>query len=158
MLFLKENMHVFVSHLFLFCCMFLTHTHTATHQAIRCDLGMLTDYCSYQVSFSTTPPASRGQSYLKLFPRHFYIPALTFIFYQQLRAITAVTNSRGDPSVYLACLLYTTMPQQMKISFSSKHRTQRNNNVCRGHPIAQQDFCQSLRAIMVNQYRKLILV
>lgn len=121
-LFLKD-MHVFVFHVFffLFCCMFLTHT--ATHQAIRCDLGMLTDDCSYHVSFSITLPSSQGQSYLKLFPRHFYISLHSFEvdpFQPQLQAnngrsvFLAVVNSHGYLSVYLACLLYTTLPQQMK--------------------------------------------
>lgn len=43
--------------------MFLTHT--ATHQAIRCDLGMLTDDCSYQVSFSMTLPLFTGTKLLE---------------------------------------------------------------------------------------------
>lgn len=126
-LFLKEIC------MFLFL-MFLTHT--AAHQAIRCDLGMLTDYCSYQGSFFRTLPSSQGQSYLKIFPRHFYIQPRSF----EVHLLLAAPNGRRSYNLTRRRVCIFSVPTVHNIAttaenhflFSSKYRTQRDDNVCRG--------------------------
>lgn len=119
-LFLKD-MHDLGSHVFFI--FFLLHV---PHQVIRCDLCMLTDYCSYQVSFSTTLSSSQGeQSYLKLFPRHFSISLHSFEAPILSAEKLTQPQTHRDLSVCLACLLYTALPWLMKTHFlfSSKYWT-----------------------------------
>lgn len=56
-------------------------SHTVWH--LKCDLGMCTDYCSYQISFLWPPLSTWGQSYLKLWGIcRSHATALRFIFYR----------------------------------------------------------------------------
>lgn len=148
-------MHVFVSHLFFFSVACSSHTLQLTRQS-GVTLACLQTTVAIKSHFLRPLPLRGDKATWNSFRG---------ISVFQLWSSSFVSSSERSPRsqthgeirlVYLACLLYTTLPQQMKISFSSKHRTQCNNKTVRtSHSTTR---LLSLRAIMVNQYRKLILV
>lgn len=69
-----------------------------------CCSHTLTDYCSYQVSFSMTLPSPQGQKLLEtLPPRHFYIPLHNFEFHL-LFSVPIVHNISNN--ITIMCVEY----------------------------------------------------
>lgn len=101
------DMHDFRSHLLFLVACSSNVLQLTRHSGVT---GMLTDYRSSQCHFLRLPPPHEEQSYLKTsLLRHFCTSLHPFGAYP---LYLFIFPTQGDPSVYLACLLSTTLPPQ----------------------------------------------
>lgn len=117
---------------YFFRCTFLT-------RRIRCDLCMLTDYCSYQVSFSTTLLSPRGNKATWNSFRgisRFHSTALKLLFYQQ-------TNWRSHKLTKRPVCMFS-VPTVHHIAMTDENplliQLKIPDGVNRWHPIAQRQL------------------
>lgn len=118
------------------CFLFLLHV---PHQAIRCDLCMLTDYCSYPVSFSTTLPSSRGNEATWNSFRGislFRSTALKLLFYQQKNWRSHKLTKRPVYIFSVPTVHHIAMTDENPLLIQLKIL----NSVKKWHPIAQRQL------------------
>ncbi len=129
----KTHMHAFLSHVFGFWCMLLTHTHCyspADHVISACDQSALA--INSHFLWLSLSPLLGDKSYLKLPPRHFYFLLRSF----EVHLLSAaLNNGNSELSRRRVCKFSVPAVHSRGKSFliQLKHRMQRIEVVWTSH-------------------------